>query len=94
MKILTVKQAAEFLQVSDDSLYPLISRGIIPAAKIKGQWRLIDEDLVEWMRAQYGKPAAALAARRESVRQAIERAQPNMTEYARLLGRKAKKPPK
>lgn len=53
MKILTVAQAAEFLQVSQDTLYPMIARGQIPAAKVCGQWRLIDDDLVEWLRGQY-----------------------------------------
>ena len=45
MNILTVDQAADYLQVSQDTLYPMIKAGEVPAARVKGQWRLIQEDI-------------------------------------------------
>ena len=51
--VMTVAEAAAFLKVSDDVLYPMLVRGEIPAGKVKGQWRLIEEDLLNWLRSQY-----------------------------------------
>lgn len=59
MNIVTVQQAAKLLQVSDDVLYQMLARNEIPAGKIKGQWRLIQEDLIEWLRSQYHQNAGA-----------------------------------
>ena len=53
MNILTVAQAADYLQVSVDTLYPMIQNGTVPAAKVKGQWRLVQDDLLHWLRGQY-----------------------------------------
>jgi len=86
MKILTVAQAAEFLQISGDVLYPMIARGDIPAAKVRGQWRLIDDDLVEWLRSKYSAPAVPNPCPPHF---AYERPQTESSirpEYARLLG--------
>ena len=44
MEILTVAQAAEFLQVHPDTIYRLMDKGQIPAAKIRGSWRLIRQE--------------------------------------------------
>ncbi|MRR49330.1 MAG: DNA-binding protein [Rhodocyclaceae bacterium] len=55
--ILTTQQAVSFLQVSQDILYQLLAKNEIPAFRVKGQWRFIQEDLIEWARAQYTCPA-------------------------------------
>lgn len=88
--ILTVSQAAEFLQVSDDTLYPMLTRGDIPAAKIKGQWRLIRQDLIDWMRSQYSKSAIAPSYPMEKACHTEEKVQISggspSAEYVSLLG--------
>lgn len=58
-QVLTVAEAAAFLKVSDDVLYPMLVRGDIPGAKVKGQWRLIQDDLLNWIRSQYSVKARA-----------------------------------
>ena len=57
--VMTVAEAAAFLKVSDDVLYPMLARGEIPAGKVKGQWRLIEDDLLNWLRSQYSVRARA-----------------------------------
>ena len=57
--VMTVAEAAAFLKVSDDVLYPMLARGEIPAGKVKGQWRLIEDDLLNWLRSQYSVKARA-----------------------------------
>ena len=57
--VMTVAEAAAFLKVSDDVLYPMLTRGEIPAGKVKGQWRLIEDDLLNWLRSQYSVKARA-----------------------------------
>jgi len=57
--VMTVAEAAAFLKVSDDVLYPMLARGEIPAGKVKGQWRLIEDDLLNWLRSQYSMRARA-----------------------------------
>ena len=51
--IITTKQAAEMLQLHQEVLYRLLNKGMIPAFRVGGQWRLIQEDLIKWARGQY-----------------------------------------
>jgi excisionase family DNA binding protein len=37
--LLTARQIAEYLQLSQRSIYRLLERGELPATKIGGQWR-------------------------------------------------------
>ena len=95
MQILTVSEAAEFLKISEDVLYPMLNRGEIPAAKIKGQWRLIQSDLVEHIRSQYN-----LAPRQKekepchTEEKGLNSGGSSSTEYARVLKLKTTKTPK
>lgn len=50
-EILTIKEAASFLQIGKKSLYRLAKEGIIPGKKILNKWRFDRERLKEWVRA-------------------------------------------
>jgi excisionase family DNA binding protein/PAS domain S-box-containing protein len=53
MKLITATEAADFLQVKGDTLYSLIEKDELPAAKVGGQWRFLEEDLIAWFKAKY-----------------------------------------
>ena len=50
--ILTIKQVAEYLQVTERTLYRLAQQGKIPAFKVGNSWRFRREDLDQWIRNQ------------------------------------------
>ena len=49
MKLLTPKEAAAILKVSDRTVQRLVSRGEIPAKRIGDQWRIIESTLIDWI---------------------------------------------
>ena len=49
-EILTIKEAAGFLQISNRSLYKLAKQGRIPCKKILNKWRFEKESLKSWVR--------------------------------------------
>jgi hypothetical protein len=53
MKILTLKQAAEFLGMNREVLRRKAKAGEIPGTKELGDWRFIDDDLVSFLRGSY-----------------------------------------
>ena len=48
-EILTIEEAAEFLQLSKRSLYKLLRQGKIPGRKILNKWRFEKENLRRWL---------------------------------------------
>jgi excisionase family DNA binding protein len=48
-EILTIQQAAEFLQVCDKTVRRLISKKELPASKIGGSWRVKKSDIDEYL---------------------------------------------
>ena len=50
--ILTGKEVAEYLQVTERTLYRLAQEGKIPAFKVGNSWRFRREDLDQWIRDQ------------------------------------------
>ena len=92
MDIMTVSQAALFLQVSDDVIYPLLAKGAIPAARVKGQWRIIKEDLIVWMRSQYAVIPAITKEQKCRISALEQQTGGSLSrEYDRLLGRQTTK---
>jgi excisionase family DNA binding protein len=53
-EIFTIKDAANFLQLSKRSIYKLVSGGKIPGKKILNKWRFEKESLKTWMREGEG----------------------------------------
>jgi len=48
-EILTIEEAAEFLQLSKRSLYKLLREDEIPGRKILNKWRFERESLKRWL---------------------------------------------
>jgi excisionase family DNA binding protein len=48
-EVFTLKQAAEFLQLSRRSLYKLVKEGEIPGKKILSRWRFEKGALMRWL---------------------------------------------
>lgn len=47
--VLTVREAADFLHISEVTVYRLLSRGALPGAfRVRGSWRIRCEDLERW----------------------------------------------
>ena len=48
--VLTLEQVADFLQVSETTVYQLTRSGELPARKVGREWRYLKSDLVAWLR--------------------------------------------
>lgn len=48
--ILTIEEAAEFLQLGKRSVYKLAKAGRIPGKKVLNKWRFERESLKRWIR--------------------------------------------
>jgi excisionase family DNA binding protein len=49
-EILTLEQAAAFLQLGKKSVYKLVKEGKIPGKKVLNKWRFDKEALRAWVR--------------------------------------------
>lgn len=50
--MLTIRELANYLSLSERTIYRLIEEGTIPALKIGGQWRFEQKTLDEWVAAE------------------------------------------
>ena len=58
MQLLSSTDAADFLQVTAETLYGLLEKEGLPGAKVGGQWRFLEEDLIDWFKSRRkGAPA-------------------------------------
>lgn len=51
-EILTIKEVAEYLKVTDRTIYRLANKGEIPAFKVGNTWRFERARIAEWMSNQ------------------------------------------
>ena len=51
-EILTIKQVADFLKVTERTIYRLAAAKQIPAFKVGGTWRFSRADIDSWIRQQ------------------------------------------
>jgi len=51
-EILTVREVAEFLKVTERTIYRLAAEAQLPSFKVGGSWRFRRSDLVKWMSDQ------------------------------------------
>lgn len=49
--ILTVKEVAEYLRMSEAKIYRLVKQGALPVVRIGKTWRFRKDLLDEWMKA-------------------------------------------
>jgi len=57
-KIMTIKEVAKYLKMSENSVYKLVEKGKMPAIKVSNQWRLDKEQIKEWLGSQMGEFAS------------------------------------
>jgi excisionase family DNA binding protein len=50
--ILTIRDVAEYLKVTEKTVYGLAQKRKIPCFKVGGQWRFRRDDLEAWIAAQ------------------------------------------
>jgi excisionase family DNA binding protein len=50
--ILTIKEVADYLKVTDRTIYRLAAAKQIPAFKVGGSWRFAQADIDEWIKQQ------------------------------------------
>jgi len=46
----TVKQIAEYLQLSTSTIYSMAKEGVLPASRIGNQWRFDKADIDHWVK--------------------------------------------
>lgn len=51
-EILTVKQLAEFLQISDQTIARAVKSGDLKGFKVGREWRFEKEKVLEWLNAK------------------------------------------
>lgn len=51
-EIMTINQVAEYLKISEITTYKLVQEGKIPAFKVGRHWRIMKEDLKEFIEKQ------------------------------------------
>jgi len=52
-EIMTMEQAAEFLQVSTRTIHRMVSQGKMPGRQVGSQWRFEREQLHQWIRGEW-----------------------------------------
>jgi len=50
--ILTIREVADYLKVTERTLYRLAQEGKLPAFKVGGAWRFRRGDLEQWIKSQ------------------------------------------
>lgn len=56
-KIMTVRQVAEYLKLTEKTTYKLVSEGKIPGFKVGGSWRFRESEIDGWIKKQERKGA-------------------------------------
>jgi excisionase family DNA binding protein len=54
-RTLTLEQAADVLKTTPETVSEAIHNGGLPAARIGRAYVLVEEDVIAWLRTQYGK---------------------------------------
>lgn len=57
-EVMDIRQAADYLSISPDTLYKYASEGFIPAFKLGNRWRFKRSLMENWMEQQSGVSAA------------------------------------
>jgi len=51
-EILTLKEVAQYLKLTEKTAYRLAAEGKLPGFKVGGSWRFKKEDILEWIEQQ------------------------------------------
>jgi excisionase family DNA binding protein len=86
-----IKEAAEALGIHPNTLQERAKAGLIPGAKIGKEWRFIDADIADFMRAQYPSNLPATPQPVQKVRKATVKTGTSFEEALNLPRRNAGK---
>lgn len=65
-EVMDIRQAADYLGISGDTLYRYASEGFVPAFKLGNRWRFKKTLLDAWMDRQSGvEPAAVISPKQK-----------------------------
>ena len=70
-EVMNIRQAAQYLGVSADTLYKYVSEGRIPAFRLGNRWRFMKALLDGWMQQQ-SAPASGNDKKKVRVRAAVQ----------------------
>jgi PTS system nitrogen regulatory IIA component len=75
---ISVKEAADFLRVSEKTIYRWIQQGVVPAYRTQGQYRFNRRELEGWARYKhigtaFGRPSAQAGEETINLAEAIQR---------------------
>ncbi len=74
-EVMDIRQAADYLGISGDTLYRYASEGFIPAFKLGNRWRFRKSLLDSWMDEKSGvKPSADVEAAEAGRKKPVSRA--------------------
>lgn len=73
-EVMDIRQAADYLGISPDTLYKYSAEGFVPAFKLGNRWRFKRSRLDEWMDQRSSE--WALASRAEPMAESGERKRP------------------
>lgn len=59
-KLMTVEEVADYLRVTEKTIYRLLDRGSIPATKVGRQWRFDAASIDTWLRQNSAKAKASI----------------------------------
>ena len=51
-QILTTKEVAEYLKLTEVTIYKYLKEGTIPACRVGGRWRFHKDKIDEWLRRE------------------------------------------
>ncbi len=54
-EILTIREVADYLKITERTLYRLVQEGKLPAFKVGNSWRFRREDLERWISDQQSR---------------------------------------
>jgi len=57
--IITVRQVAGLLKVSEKTVYTMAKSGELPAFRVRNQWRIRREDLEAWIKSRQSNRSGA-----------------------------------
>jgi excisionase family DNA binding protein len=53
-----VREVAQHLGLAPVSVYRLVRRGRLPAARVGGRWRFVPDEIAAWLRSNHRGPTA------------------------------------
>lgn len=68
---MTVRQVADYLQLSTMMVYKLAQKGSLPSAKIGSVWRFEQEAIDQWLKAKTVEPTAAESPFMKTAKEAV-----------------------